>query len=770
MSQQVQKVEAAPGVPYAFSYQGRLYDSSGNLLGGAGTTYCFRFSLWDNATPGSGSRVWPTAAPGNTQLTVRYGVFTANIGIDTPDALTFNFYDNDTVFLQVEVATFSGSCGTFETLSPRKRMVASGYAINSDLLDGATSGTAANNILKLDASGNIGLTASNPSVRASSTNTLTIQGGGATGDLQFFSSSNKITSSGDLTIAGGATLGGGLSATTGGFSGALTGTSATFSSGSSLTLGAASSATGSLIFRNSSNANTLTINSGATSTSYSLNLPAAQGASNSVLRNDGSGNLTWLTLSGSECGNCILNDGTATNTTNAISPTSDIVSLQVRQTSAGSPSSDIFQVENNAGSAQYLRVDSAGGVVLAPTAGQALFMNIAAGAYSRVAATAAPTTSLFQVTNTGQATTTANANGISVDYVGGAAAVEGSGVRIDVNPGSTSGGTWNGLRFVASATGPVSGVALNGIKLDGPSSPGAGTETAINIGSGWDVGLSIQSGGIRLTEIADPATPAADTLLLYASDFGGRTMVKVKSSSGVQYSLQPSLFENNVAIIAPNTTTSVTTLGTNVTNTGTLSHPAATEAVGYMTNFASGAVIGNTAGTGTGNTNFFRGSTSGANGFFFFARLQFPDALANYANTTTGSRIFVGLTNQTMATSVGSDDPAGHRAGFSLVPARDTPSFNWKFSTKDNTTQSVADLGVAFAVSKVYDFYIYVAPQGGTIYYRLDNLTDNVTTNGSTSSNLPGGSTALRAGFQIATLNAVAKNVRMQRVYVGTDR
>lgn len=765
---QVQQAKAAAGVPYAFSYQGRLYDSSGNLLGGSGTTYCFKFSLWDHTTPGSGSRIWPTSAPGAAQLTVRYGVFTANVGIDTPDPLTFNFYDNDAVYLQVEVAAYSGGCGTYETLSPRKRMVASGYAINSDLLDGATSGTAANNILKLDSSGNIGLTATNPSVRASSTNTLTIQGGGATGDLQFFSSSNKITSSGNLTLAGGATLGGGLSATTGGFSGALTGTSASFSSASGITLGTASSANGTIVLQNSTNANTLTIASGATSSSYALSLPAAQGTSNTVLRNDGSGNLTWVTLSATACSNCILNDGTATNVTNAISPTTDIVSLQVRQTSAGSPSSNIFEVENNAGSAQYLKVDSAGAVVLAPTAGQALFMNIAAGAYSRVAATAAPTTSLFQVTNTGQATTTANANGISVDYVGGAAAVEGSGVRIDVNPGSTSGGTWNGMRFVANATGPVSGVALNGIKLDGPSSPGSGTETALNVGTGWDVGLNLASGGIQMTEISDPSAPAADVLRLYNSDVAGTNMVKVRASTGRQYTLQPSLAESSFFMVSPNTTTSVNAIGNSVTSVGTLSHPAATEAAGYMTNFASGATIGNTAGTGSAATNWFRGSTAGSNGFFFYARLYFPGSLASYADTTTGSRIFVGMTNQTMATAVGSDNPAGHRAGFSLAPARDTTAFNWKFSTKDNTTESVADLGVAFAASKVYDFYIYLAPQGTTVYYRLDNLTDSVTTNGSTSSNLPGTTTALRAGFQIATLNAVAKNVRMQKLYVST--
>lgn len=128
----------AAEVPSIISYQGRLADSSGNLLGGSGTTYYFKFSIWNNASVGLGSRLWPVIAPSSYSTNVRQGVFTVNLG-DTasgfPHALDYDFASAGDVYLQVEA---SSDNSTFQTLSPRQRISASPFARLSSAVSGST--------------------------------------------------------------------------------------------------------------------------------------------------------------------------------------------------------------------------------------------------------------------------------------------------------------------------------------------------------------------------------------------------------------------------------------------------------------------------------------------------------------------------------------------------------------------------------------------------------------------------------------------------------
>lgn len=129
-----EKSKAATGVANVLSYEGRLMDASGNPLGGTGEPYCFRFSIYDAQS--EGTKLWPTGTPATTTATTTDGVFNALVG--QADTLDYNFYASDTTYLNVDVYTATSTNGTncfsgsWETLSPRQRIAATGYARSAE--------------------------------------------------------------------------------------------------------------------------------------------------------------------------------------------------------------------------------------------------------------------------------------------------------------------------------------------------------------------------------------------------------------------------------------------------------------------------------------------------------------------------------------------------------------------------------------------------------------------------------------------------------------
>lgn len=191
------------------NYQGRLLDASSAALGGAGTDFCFRFSLWDQNQPTSGdsegTQLWPTSTPSTMTVNVTEGVFNVAIGDIAAggDVLDLDFSANPKVYLKVEVAAqVSSSCSgvTFETLYPRKKVGAAAYAMNASKVAGyLPAQSATGNQIPVLTSGNLILGGTNPQINTTGNNTLYLQyGKGGTGSdgVTLFGGTN-----GDLAFA-----------------------------------------------------------------------------------------------------------------------------------------------------------------------------------------------------------------------------------------------------------------------------------------------------------------------------------------------------------------------------------------------------------------------------------------------------------------------------------------------------------------------------------------------------------------------------------------
>jgi hypothetical protein len=138
-----EKTLGASGSPLQIAYEGRLTDSSGNALGGTGTAYCFRFSIYDAST--AGNKLWPAAAtPTATLATSTDGVFNAIIGqADTLSSTVFDFSTTSSAYLQVDVSSSAPTCSSgYESLSPRQQLLASPYAMTANNINYLRSDTA----------------------------------------------------------------------------------------------------------------------------------------------------------------------------------------------------------------------------------------------------------------------------------------------------------------------------------------------------------------------------------------------------------------------------------------------------------------------------------------------------------------------------------------------------------------------------------------------------------------------------------------------------
>lgn len=232
---------AVQGIPYFINFQGRLADSSGNILPNG--SYNIRFRIFDAAS--GGTNLWTgdrSFGASDHRITVTNGLFSIQFG-DTAagdPALSPTIFNSATqLYLEVELpSTATNNCGTSNCaawtegpFTPRQPIAASPYAFNTDTLDGLDSAdfgqvAAANTFSGTNTfskSGGAGIVLSgSPASSGSllqigsslssgnSNGTLIGANGAFTGDLLNLQVSNatklKVDNSGNLTLASGAVI------------------------------------------------------------------------------------------------------------------------------------------------------------------------------------------------------------------------------------------------------------------------------------------------------------------------------------------------------------------------------------------------------------------------------------------------------------------------------------------------------------------------------------------------------------------------------------
>jgi hypothetical protein len=309
---------------------------------------------------------------------------------------------------------------------------------------------------------------------------------------------------------------------------------------------------------------------------------------------------------------------------------------------------------------------------------------------------------------------------------------------------------------VDAATAPTTGQVLTATgsstaTWQTPSSGGApgGSTTEVQFNDGgafagdakfvWDktAGELVLNAAARIQQ-TDPTSPTG-TDIRVANMNWAKPLLTVFDANG-DYPIQTHLGDSGVVAVWPAASAAPTVLGTSLSTTGTVSHPAlaSTNMLTSARRFriASSAAAGNVASIRGSSTLVWRGNAANLGGFHFMCHW-------GLSTNFSGQRCFVGLMGQTTAPGAAADVSAlTNLIGF----GRDTADTNLQFMYNDNSgSASKIDLGASFARSTtdLLEVFMFCAPNGSTIYYVAENKTAGVSTSGSVNTDLPSSTTFL---------------------------
>lgn len=272
--------------------------------------------------------------------------------------------------------------------------------------------------------------------------------------------------------------------------------------------------------------------------------------------------------------------------------------------------------------------------------------------------------------------------------------------------------------------------------------------------------------GVQMLDLAaqtDPSPPDAGNLYFYSKLISGRMMPKWLPPSGLDVPVQPAFFGNRMMRFTPQNGSTGTggADGPAWTSNGTVNTPTPSATAPAMSNQMKRTRYANIVTTtnqqlgprGNSSTEqqFWIGNAAGLGGFFFMARF----IVELYPGSTV--RIFAGLTSSSSGSVCTSDVVLANSCGLwhdSTDPSSGANSFN--FVTKNASTETKQSIALtnAIAAGNSYDFYMFCKPNDTTIYYRLDDIVNAKTYEGSTSTTIPVNTAFMQAQVQMSNATA----------------
>jgi len=310
----------------------------------------------------------------------------------------------------------------------------------------------------------------------------------------------------------------------------------------------------------------------------------------------------------------------------------------------------------------------------------------------------------------------------------------------------TAGTRYYNVRAIVDDSGIM--IPVTGILRVGPDTTGSSTltSTSLRLGLGTISGIGV----------------AGKPGLSFSSTGWGNTYY------------QSAFWDNKAKFFGQNNAATLSIWGDTAANVGTLANTTS-EVLGDYTLITPAA--GLSAGIAFTNANIFRGTTLGLNGFFFTAKFLLTSVWSSGLATSTygapsGCRIFVGLTDQAVATQVGLNEPAGNMIGLNYLWASGgavgTGQYmqNWAIRSRNNVATSTGTTTMSFQTG-FYRFSMYCPPwpNNTSVNWELRDVLRGSGINGSVSTNLPVGSTAMRPMVALGFVSGI-KTIAMNTLYV----